>query len=43
MWFNKVLLKYRSKQKHLLQYHDTCKLKEIDITNILEEWWIIIN
>ena len=29
------LIKHRSKQKHLLPYHDTSKLKETDITNIL--------
>ena len=29
------LIKYCVKQKHLLSYHDTSKLKDIDIKNIL--------
>ena len=29
------LIKSRAKQKHLLPYRDTSKLKEIDISNIL--------
>ena len=36
-------IKYRVKQKHLLPYDDTSKLKEIDIKNILEKWKVMMN
>ena len=32
------LIKNQSNQKYLLLYHDTSKLKEIDIKNILQKW-----
>ena len=37
------LSKYQSKQKYLLPFHNTNKLKEIDIKNILWKFEIIIN
>ena len=37
------LIKYRKKQKHLLPYYNTIKLKEIDIKSILWKWNVIMN
>ena len=37
------LIKHRSKQNHLLPYHDITKLKETEITNILQKLKVIIN
>ena len=37
------LPKHRSKQNHLLPYHDISKLKETEITNILQKLKVMIN